>query len=136
MVISEEMGGRQLLHAELFAKLSAEISKDRDGSATCDKSNPQQTDVAELYNEVQGLDSTSLIEAISKLEVRNRELESALQIKESAMDKLAAINSNLQKEMRVKDAMRLSQMELLAIRNLELEKELSRFRPDEPPSTI
>ena len=130
------MGGRPLLHAELFAKLSSEISKDRDSSATCGKIIPQQTDVAELYNEVQGLDSTRLIEAISKLKVRNMELESALQIKESAMDKLANINSNLQKEMRVKDAMRLSQLELLAMRNLELEKELSRFRPEEPPSAI
>ncbi len=132
------MGGRQLLHAELFAKLSSAIAKDQEST---DKFIPRKTsdasaDVAELYNEVQGLDSTRLLEAISKLEVRNRELENALQIKESAMDKLAAINSNLQKEMKVKDTMRLSQMELLAIRNLELEKELSQFRPEEPPSTI
>jgi hypothetical protein len=131
------MGGRQLHHAELFAKLSSEISTDRDSTATCKKLIPQQTsDVAELYNEVQGLDSKALLEAISKLEIRNRELECALQIKESAMDKLAAINSNLQKEMRTKDTMRLSQMELLAIRNLELEKELSLYRPEEAPSTI
>jgi uncharacterized pyridoxal phosphate-containing UPF0001 family protein len=131
------MGGRQLIHAELFAKLNAEISKDRESTVTCDGSIPKQTaSVAELYNEVQSLDSTSLAEAVSKLEVRSRELECALQIKESAMEKLATINSNLQKEMRVKDAMRLSQIELLAIRNLELEKELSQFREVEPPTTI
>ncbi len=131
------MGGRQLIHAELFAKLNAEISKDRESTVICDGSISKQTaSVAELYNEVQSLDSTSLAEAVSKLEVRSRELESALKIKESAMERLATINSNLQKEMRVKDAMRLSQIELLAIRNLELEKELSQFREVEPPTTI
>jgi hypothetical protein len=137
VLVIKEMGGRQLIHAELFAKLNAEISKDRESTVICDGSISKQTaSVAELYNEVQSLDSTSLAEAVSKLEVRSRELESALKIKESAMERLATINSNLQKEMRVKDAMRLSQIELLAIRNLELEKELSQFREVEPPTTI
>ncbi len=132
------MGERKLIHSELIAKLSAELSTDQSGKTCAELIHTPTADIAELYNEVQGLDSKKLIEAVSKLEIRNKELESALQIKETAMEKLASINSNLQKEMKIKDTMRLSQMELLAIRNLELEKELSKFRADdgEPPSGL
>ena len=73
-------------------------------------------------------------ETISKLEFRIKELEAALEIKDSAIDKLKTMIASLQGELKHKDAMRMSQIELLAVRNVELEKELCQLR-DKPITT-
>lgn len=80
--------------------------------------------------------SDEQLKTIAKLEVRIRELEAALEIKESTMEKLKDMNANLREEIKKYDAMRISQIELLALRNLELEKELSQYRPSTPLQTI
>ena len=74
-------------------------------------------------------------ERISKLEVRIKELEAALEIKDSALDKLKTMISNLQGELKQKDAVRMSQIELLAMRNVELEKELSQLKANKSIAT-
>jgi hypothetical protein len=86
---------------------------------------------ADLQSEVEGLKfNCHLAEKVSKLEIRNSELEDALKIKDSAIEKLAIRNSQLEKESKNKDILRMSQLELLALRNVELERELSRFSSD------
>jgi hypothetical protein len=61
---------------------------------------------------------------LSKILQRNKELEDALRIKEMAMQKLLSRNKELEDELKRKEVVRLSQLELLALRNVELEKEL------------
>jgi hypothetical protein len=71
-----------------------------------------------------GLTPMNAMKTISKVIQRNQELEDALIIKEMAMQKLRAKNEELENELKRKEAVRLSQLELLALRNVELEKEL------------
>ena len=66
---------------------------------------------------------------LSKLILRNQELESALRVKDETISKLLARNAKLEKDLKRKEAMRLSQLELLALRNVELERELHEGKP-------
>ena len=59
-----------------------------------------------------------------KLFARNQELEATLKQMESKARKLEARNTELENELTRKETMRLSQLELLALRNVELEKNL------------
>ena len=87
--------------------------------------------IADLQSEGEGLKSNRhLAEKVSKLEIRTTEPEDALKMKDSAIEKLAIRNSQLEKESKNKDILRMSQLELLALRNVELERELSRFSSD------
>jgi hypothetical protein len=61
---------------------------------------------------------------LAKALSRNQELEGALKIKEDAIKKLLARNEELEQALKRKESVRLSQLELLALRNVELEKEL------------
>ena len=63
-------------------------------------------------------------DTLLKVLARNRELEEALKIKESAIKKLATRNAELEQELKRKETVRLSQLELLALRNVELERVL------------
>ena len=69
-----------------------------------------------------------LMQKLQTMEVRNKELEAALEIKESTIQKMRDLNENLQKQIRNKDTMRLSQLELLAMRNVELEMKIFRMQ--------
>ena len=68
------------------------------------------------------------LELLQTMEVRIKELEVALQIKESTIQKLKDLNDSLQKQIKSKEVMRMSQLELLAMRNVELEMQLSRLQ--------
>jgi hypothetical protein len=75
------------------------------------------------FNEVKPMNA---MEELTRLLQRNKELEDALTIKETAMQKLQSRNEELEKELKRKEVLRLSQLELLALRNVELEQELHR----------
>jgi hypothetical protein len=61
---------------------------------------------------------------LSKILLRNQQLEDALEFKDRALRKVLARNAELENELKRKEAIRLSQLELLALRNVELEREL------------
>ena len=63
-------------------------------------------------------------ENISKILARNHDLEGVLKIKDAAIKRLTARILELENELKRKETIRLSQLELLALRNIELEKEL------------
>jgi hypothetical protein len=69
--------------------------------------------------ELNEVNTMNIMQKISKVLQRNKELEDALKIK-----KLRSRNEELEKELKRKETLRLSQLELLALRNVELEKEL------------
>ncbi len=64
------------------------------------------------------------MQRIAKLLQRNQELKDALRIKELTMQKLKSRNEELESELKRKEILRLSQLELLELRNVVLEKEL------------
>ena len=65
---------------------------------------------------------------LSKILMKNQELQDALEVKDRALRKLLARNAELENVLKRKEAMRLSQLELLALRNVELERELHESR--------
>ncbi len=73
------------------------------------------------FNEVAPAD---IMKNLSKILQRNRELEDALRIKDATLQKLMSRNQELEDELKRREVVRLSQLELLALRNVELEKEL------------
>ena len=80
----------------------------------------------QLFTDLQQIDPESnLVYTYLRLRIRNKLLENSLETKEEAMAKLLAVNSSLKERLAHSNAMRLSQLEILALRNLELEKELS-----------
>ncbi len=78
--------------------------------------------------ELNAITPMNAMEKISKILQRNQELEDALRIKELALQKLKSRNEELENELKRKDVLRLSQLELLALRNVELERELCQDR--------
>ena len=85
-------------------------------------------DLSDVHKHGVRSDSSDLLQIIAKLECKVKEMQTALEIKDSAMEKLHNINEKLRHEIRNKETMRMSQVELLALRNLELEKELYLLR--------
>ena len=85
-------------------------------------------DFSELQNRGCGVECANMSQMISTLEARLAELHMALDIKDTAMEKMKLMNDKLKLEMRNKDSMRMSQLELLALRNLELENEIHVLR--------
>jgi hypothetical protein len=124
---------KNLQITEVLSSLETELSKDQNFDQELARKTlvSLSAGIADLQSEMEGLKSNHhLAERVSKLEIRNAELEDALKIKDSAIEKLAIRNSQLEKELKSKDTLRMSQLELLALRNVELEKELSRCSSD------
>lgn len=112
-----------------LSMLQRELSKDNgvDLSFARAKFSSVSNAITGLETELEELrPGNSLAEKIAKMELRNSELEQALKIKESAIEKLAIRNAQLVKELKAKDILRMSQLELLALRNCELETEIAR----------
>jgi hypothetical protein len=83
---------------------------------------------SEVDNDLNEDTAENLMIKLSKILRRNQELEDALNIKDTAIKKLLARNAELENELKRKEAMRLSQLELLSLRNVELERELHQAR--------
>jgi predicted nuclease with TOPRIM domain len=112
-----------------LSMLQRELSKDNgvDLSSARAKISSVSNAITGLETELEQLrPGNGLAEKIAKMELRNSELEQALKIKESAIEKLANRNAQLVKELKAKDILRMSQLELLALRNCELETEIAR----------
>ncbi len=67
-----------------------------------------------------------LLEKILELNVKCRSLEDKLEEKDELISKLRKHNEHLEEELRRKETIRISQLETLAVRNVQLEKELDR----------
>ena len=91
-------------------------------------------DLLKIHSTISGMELGGA-DTIPKLTLRIKELEAALEIKDAAVDKLKSMVSNLQAEIKNKDTMRVAQIELLALRNLELEMKLSQSNGG-PPSLL
>ena len=75
-----------------------------------------------------GSEGNCLSTLLAKLEERNKYLLDSLDHKEKALNALIEVNSNLSNELKRNEVMRLSQLESLALRNVELEKQISKFK--------
>ncbi len=82
-------------------------------------------DFVQLTN-LKQIDPNSLVYTYLKLQMQNKLLESSLEIKEAAMANLHSVNSSLKERLAHNNIMRLSQLEILALRNVELEREISK----------
>ena len=94
------------------------------------------TELALLHKDHKEIEPNSLLNAYLKLRIRNIMLEESLDVKEEAMGKLLSVNSSLKEQMVRNNAIRLSQLEILALRNVELEKEISSCSPGSSRSSL
>mmetsp|Transcript_18871 Transcript_18871/g.51951 ORF Transcript_18871/g.51951 Transcript_18871/m.51951 type:complete len:112 (+) Transcript_18871:406-741(+) len=62
---------------------------------------------------------------ISSLLNRGQELRNSISVKENAVEKLVGQNSQLENDMKLRDLARLSQVEMLSNRNMELERQIA-----------
>jgi predicted RNase H-like nuclease (RuvC/YqgF family) len=81
-------------------------------------------------------DTDEMSQKIAKLEERIKGLQTALEIKDSAIEKMKLMNEKLKVDLKNKESMRMSQIELLALRNLELENEIHYLRQGNVPTCI
>jgi hypothetical protein len=98
-----------------------------DGEPECDDSTIRFGSAKDM--DLNQANPANAMQRIAKLLQRNQELEDALIIKELTMQKLKSRNEELESELKRKEILRLSQLELLALRNVELEKELQQQSP-------
>ena len=75
---------------------------------------------------------TKVLDQLFSLEQRNRCLQELLHNKDVTLDKLLTSHEYLKKELKRVETMRLAQLEMLALRNIELERELSEKLSNQP----
>ena len=75
---------------------------------------------------------TKVLDQLFSLEQRNRSLQELLHNKDVTLDKLLTSHEYLKKELKRVETMRLAQLEMLALRNIELERELSEKLSNQP----
>ncbi len=77
---------------------------------------------------VPALEMSQLAGLVTKLDVRRKSLEHALLRKEESFDALLKTSAKLKQDLKNKEMMRIYQLEILALRNIELERLLEQKR--------
>ena len=75
-----------------------------------------------------GRDLKSMLQIISQIDKHNKELEKALFEKEMEMERILQARSSLEIKSKHQEKVRMFQLELLALRNVDLEKQLSKAK--------